>query len=197
MIYYFILSAYSWLLRDTGTRGKQGIYSRRRGSVYHFHLWHSTMNIIQGSLTAKHSKPKPPISCCKLYLISRKIEPVLRWATSNVCYIRQRLAELSCVTFNTTFTPRVRICKFKYLVWFSTDLSKPVVLMLFDVAWHCRYRVLLWVGKYVLLWTGLRPQYFITDRSKVVLLLWCLTVTCSCCPYLYLGSPIMWVTYFD
>ena len=29
---------------------------------------------------------------------------------------------------------------------------------------------------------------------KVVLLLWFLTVTCSCCPYLNFGSPIMWVT---
>ena len=38
------------------------------------------------------------------------------------------------------------------------------------------------------------PQYFITDRSKAVLLLWFLTVTC--CPYLYFGSAIMLVTYF-
>ena len=38
-------------------------------------------------------------------------------------------------------------------------------------------------------------QYFHTDRSKGVLLLWFLTVTCSCCTYLYFGSPIMWVTY--
>ena len=29
----------------------------------------------------------------------------------------------------------------------------------------------------------------------MVLLLWFLIVTCSCCPYLYFGSPIMWVTY--
>ena len=28
------------------------------------------------------------------------------------------------------------------------------------------------------------PQYFNTDRSKEVLLLWFLTVTSSCCPYL-------------
>ena len=27
-------------------------------------------------------------------------------------------------------------------------------------------------------------------------LLWILTVTCSCCPYLYFGSAIMLVTYF-
>ena len=26
-----------------------------------------------------------------------------------------------------------------------------------------------------------------TDRSKAVLLLWFLTVTCSCCPYLYIS----------
>ena len=32
----------------------------------------------------------------------------------------------------------------------------------------------------------LLSQYFNTDRSKAVLLLWFLTVTCSCCPYLYL-----------
>ena len=41
------------------------------------------------------------------------------------------------------------------------------------------------------------PQYFNTDRSKAVLLLWFLTVTCSCCPYLYFGSAIMLVTYFS
>ena len=41
------------------------------------------------------------------------------------------------------------------------------------------------------------PQYFNTDRSKAVLLLWFLTVTCSCCPYFYFGSPIMLVTYFS
>ena len=29
----------------------------------------------------------------------------------------------------------------------------------------------------------------------MVVLLWFLTVTCSCCPYLYFGLPIMWVTY--
>ena len=35
-------------------------------------------------------------------------------------------------------------------------------------------------------------HYFNTDRSKAVLLLWFLTVTCSCCPYLYFfGSAIM------
>ena len=39
-------------------------------------------------------------------------------------------------------------------------------------------------------------QYFNTDRSKAVLLLWSLIVTCSCCPYLYFGSAIMLVTYF-
>ena len=41
------------------------------------------------------------------------------------------------------------------------------------------------------------PPYFNTDRSKAVLLLWFLTVTCSCCPYLYFGSAIMLVTYFS
>ena len=44
--------------------------------------------------------------------------------------------------------------------------------------------------------TGLSPPVFYTDRSKAVLLLWFLTVTCSCCPYLYFGSAIMLVTYF-
>ena len=49
--------------------------------------------------------------------------------------------------------------------------------------------------------TGLSPpphthtQYFDTDHSKAVLLLWFLTVTCSCCPYLFVGSAIMLVTY--
>ena len=33
-------------------------------------------------------------------------------------------------------------------------------------------------------------------RSKAVLLLWFLTVTCSCCPYLFFVSAIMLVTYF-
>ena len=32
------------------------------------------------------------------------------------------------------------------------------------------------------------PQYFNTDRSKAVLM-WFLAVACSCCPYLYFGSP--------
>ena len=41
------------------------------------------------------------------------------------------------------------------------------------------------------------PQYFNSDRSKAVLLLWFLIVTCSCCPYLYFGSPIILVTYFS
>ena len=40
------------------------------------------------------------------------------------------------------------------------------------------------------------PQYFYTDRSKAVLLLWFLTVTCSCRPYLYFSLAIMLVTYF-
>ena len=43
---------------------------------------------------------------------------------------------------------------------------------------------------------GLSPQYFNTDRSKAVLLLWFLYVTSSCCPCLYFGSAIMLVTYF-
>ena len=45
--------------------------------------------------------------------------------------------------------------------------------------------------------TGLSPQYFNTDHSKEVLLLWFLTVTCFCCLYLYFGSAIMLVTYFS
>ena len=39
-------------------------------------------------------------------------------------------------------------------------------------------------------------QYFYTDRSKAILLLWFLTVTCSCSLYLYFGSAIMLVIYF-
>ena len=35
-----------------------------------------------------------------------------------------------------------------------------------------------------------------TCETKAVRLLWFLTVTCSCCPYLYFGSAIMLVTYF-
>ena len=41
------------------------------------------------------------------------------------------------------------------------------------------------------------PSIFNTDRSIAVLMLWFLTVTCSCCPYLYFGSAIMLVTYFS
>ena len=44
--------------------------------------------------------------------------------------------------------------------------------------------------------TGLSPQYFYTDRSKAVLLLWFLTVTCSSCLYLYFGVAIILVKYF-
>ena len=45
--------------------------------------------------------------------------------------------------------------------------------------------------------TGVSAQYFNTDRSKAVLLLWFLIVTCFCCLYLYYGSAIMLVTYFS
>ena len=41
--------------------------------------------------------------------------------------------------------------------------------------------------------TGLSPPVFF---CPTVLLLWFLTVTCSCCPYLYFGSAVMLVTYF-
>ena len=37
----------------------------------------------------------------------------------------------------------------------------------------------------------------VRHRSKAVLLMWFLTVTCSCCPFLYFGSAIMLVTYFS
>ena len=51
-----------------------------------------------------------------------------------------------------------------------------------------------------MIYTRLHPQSAnITrkcNRSKAVLLLWFLTVTCSCCPYSYFGSAIMLVTYF-
>ena len=43
----------------------------------------------------------------------------------------------------------------------------------------------------------LKANSFYTDRSKAVLLLWFLTVICSCCPYLYFGSAIMLETYFS
>ena len=42
----------------------------------------------------------------------------------------------------------------------------------------------------------LSPQYFYTERSKAVLLLWFLVVTCSYRPYLYFGSTIMLMTNF-
>ena len=37
--------------------------------------------------------------------------------------------------------------------------------------------------------------FCIFSKWTALLLLWFLTVTCSCCPYLYFGLPIMWVTY--
>ena len=49
----------------------------------------------------------------------------------------------------------------------------------------------------ILYWVTLLYKLKDTDRSKAVLLLWFLTVTCSCCPHLFFGSPIMWVTYFS
>ena len=39
-------------------------------------------------------------------------------------------------------------------------------------------------------------KLIIVDRYKAVLLLWFLTVTCSCCPYLIFRSAIMLVIYF-
>ena len=42
--------------------------------------------------------------------------------------------------------------------------------------------------------SGYSPK---TDSSKAVLLLWFLICTCSSCPYLYFGSPVMLVTYFS
>ena len=51
-------------------------------------------------------------------------------------------------------------------------------------------------------WDPVKPvlapphKYFCAGRSGAVLLLWFLTVTCSCCPYLYFGLAIMLVTYF-
>ena len=38
--------------------------------------------------------------------------------------------------------------------------------------------------------TGLSPQYLNTDRWKAVLLLWFLTVTCSCCPCFTPGNVV-------
>ena len=57
---------------------------------------------------------------------------------------------------------------------------------------HVEIPFLFWIQLY----KAPPPQYFYTDRSKAVLLLWFLTVTCSCCPYLYFGLAIMLVTYF-
>ena len=67
--------------------------------------------------------------------------------------------------------------------YFYTDRSKAVPSVVIP---YC-YLFLLYI---------LQGFYFYTDRSKAVLLLWFLTVTCSCCPYLYFGSAIMLVTYF-
>ena len=74
------------------------------------------------------------------------------------------------------------------------------------VSMYVGWYVCMYVGMYVtcscvcdrflFLLPALELQYFYTDRSKAVLLLWSLTVTCSCYPYLYFASAIMLVTYF-
>ena len=78
--------------------------------------------------------------------------------------------------------------------WWSIDelenLHEDRTALCFEL-WQ-KLRARLWSRK-----SGLSPKYFNTDRSKAVLMLWFLTVTCSCCPYLYVGSPIMLVTYFS
>ena len=82
--------------------------------------------------------------------------------------------------------------------WWSIDglenLHADRTAVCFEPWWKPRARL----GSHK---TGLSPpsplQYFNTDRSKAVLLLWFPTVTCSCCPCLYFCSAITLVTYFS
>ena len=62
--------------------------------------------------------------------------------------------------------PKTRRCRNQHSMAFQTPIANTAVS-------HCQYRLPL-----------------------PILLLWFLTVTCSCCPYLYFGSAIMLVTYF-
>ena len=74
----------------------------------------------------------------------------------------------------------------KYLppapVGYATDRSNAVVPVLFLFC--------------VALWFILLGASCFKGLSCSSVLLWFLTVTCSCCPYLYFGSAIMLVTYF-
>ena len=45
-------------------------------------------------------------------------------------------------------------------------------------------------------WFCRAQAHMYTAFGSKTLLLWFLTVICSCCPYLYFGSPIMLVTCF-
>ena len=47
------------------------------------------------------------------------------------------------------------------------------------------------------IWCLIFVWSFMKISWKAWLLLWFLAVTCSCCLYLYVGSPIMWLTYFS
>ena len=63
-------------------------------------------------------------------------------------------------------------------------------MIMFSLTWESLY-ITSYIPRDISRKTGLSPQYVNTDRSKAVLLLWFLNVTCSCCPYLYFGSPVM------
>ena len=75
-----------------------------------------------------------------------------------------------------------------YLVAYSSTNFQFIFMFGAKTSWNGQYKNSIKIAP--------PPQYFYTDRSKAVLLLWFLTVTCSCCPYLYFGSAIMLVTYF-
>ena len=79
------------------------------------------------------------------------------------------------------------------LIWHCGILKTGLIITLY-------WKKILLFNKLILFLRKLRfPlffQFFNTDSSKAILLLWFLTITSSCCPYLYFGSAIMLVTYF-
>ena len=76
----------------------------------------------------------------------------------------------------------------------------PLSIFMNNIAVLCiniiREKLLFW-GGWVGRWCWVASSDGASYCSKAVLLLWFLTVTCSCCPYLYFCSTIMLVTYFS